>query len=81
MGRVTPNRKTAEALRKILQELESDPTVDSTGPAFVQLKCALLQRLMDCELDSAETPPRIHPVDSPEDQSPEPAEMPKPAIF
>jgi hypothetical protein len=86
MGDVNSNRKTAEAFRKTLQQLESDPTVDSTDPAFVHLKCALLQRMNDYPNDPAETRARIHLVDSPEAESPEAespelAEMSKPDNF
>jgi hypothetical protein len=74
MGRINSNRRTAEALRKTLQQLESDPTVDLTAPAFVHLKCAMLQRIMDSEVDTAETRARIHLVDSPQAEPPELAE-------
>jgi len=66
MGGVISNRKTAEALRKTLQHLESDPSVDSTDPAFVNLKCYLLQRVLELDLDTAETQASIHIVESPE---------------
>jgi hypothetical protein len=81
MGRVNSNRKTAEALRKTIRQLESDPTVDSTDPAFVQLKCTLLQRLIDYETDTAEALAHIHLVEPIETDSPEPVEIPKPANF
>ena len=68
MGRITSNRKTAEALRKTLQQLESDPSVDPSDPAFVNLKCGVLQRVMDLELDTAETQASIHLVESPQPQ-------------
>jgi hypothetical protein len=77
MGRINSNRRTAEALRKTLQQLESDPTVDLTAPAFVQLKCAMLQRIMDSEVDTAETRARIHLVDSPQAERSELAEATK----
>ena len=64
MGRITSNRKTAEALRKTLQQLESDPTVDSQDPVFVNLKCLLLQCIIDKEVDTAETQGSIHLVES-----------------
>jgi len=63
MGSVISNRKTAEALRKTLQHLESDPSVDSTDPAFVNLKCYLLQRVLELEHDTAETQASIHLVE------------------
>ena len=66
MGSVISNRKTAEALRKTLQHLESDPTVDSSDPAFVNLKCYLLQRVLELEHDTAETQASIHLVESSE---------------
>ena len=66
MGSIISNRKTAEALRKTLQHLESDPTVDSSDPAFVNLKCYLLQRVLELEHDTAETQASIHLVESSE---------------
>ena len=66
MGSVISNRKTAEALRKTLQHLESDPAVDSQEPAFVNLKCYVLQRMLELEYDTAETQASIHLVDSSE---------------
>lgn len=74
MRRVISNRKTAEALRKTLQHLESDPTVDSHDPAFVQLKLALLLRLMECEIGVAETLASIHLVESLEPEPTEPTQ-------
>jgi anthranilate phosphoribosyltransferase len=55
MRRPISNPKTAEALRKTIQHLESDPTVDPQDPAFVHLKCAVLESIMDSEIDKAET--------------------------
>ena len=73
MGSVISNRKTAEALRKTLQHLESDPTVDSSDPAFVNLKCYLLQRVLELEYETAETQASIHLVESSGTESSEPA--------
>ena len=64
MGRITSNHKTAEVLRKTLQHLESDPTIDSQDPAFVALKCYLLQRLLELEQNTAQTKASIHLVES-----------------
>ena len=75
MGRIPSNRKLAEALLKTLKHLESDPSVDSTDPSFVHLKCSLLQRLMSLELDTAEIQSSIHLVDSEDSQPAEPAKQ------
>jgi hypothetical protein len=66
MGRVTSNRKLAEALLKTLRQLEADPTVDSDDPAFIHLKANILQRLLSLEVDTAEIQASIHLVESPE---------------
>ena len=66
MGRVTSNRKLAEALLKTLKQLEADPTVDSEDPAFIHLKANVLQRLLSLEVDTAEIQASIHLVESPE---------------
>ena len=71
MGRLISNHKTAEALRKTLKQLEADTSVDPHDPAFLSLKCALLQRIMEFERDTAETRASIHLVES---QDPELAE-------
>jgi len=73
MGSVISNRKTAEALRKTLQHLESDPSVDSQDPAFVNLKCYLLQRMLELDYETAETQASIHLVGSTETETSEPA--------
>jgi len=73
MGSVISNRKTAEALRKTLQHLESDPSVDSQDPAFVNLKCYLLQRMLELDYETAETQASIHLVESTETETSEPA--------
>ena len=72
MGRITSNRKTAEALRKTLQHLESDPTVDSRDSAFINLKCALLQRVLELEQETAERRASIHLVEPAEPEQTEP---------
>jgi|KBSMisStaDraftv2_1062788.scaffolds.fasta_scaffold01015_17 hypothetical protein len=67
MGRQTPYRRTAEVLRKTIQQLENDPTVDTQGAAFVDLKCSLLSRIIELETGKARAESVIHLVDS-EDQ-------------
>ena len=68
MGRQTPYRKTADVLRKTIQQLENDPTIDTKGAAFVDLKCNLLNRILELETDKARSESVIHLVDS-EDSS------------
>lgn len=51
---------------------ESDPTVDSRDPPFVNLKCLLLQRMLEIEQDTAERGASIHLVESPEAEPTEP---------
>ena len=65
MGRVYPNRKTADALRRTLQQLEADPAVDRQDPAFISLKCALLTRILELEDKKAHVEAVIHLVESP----------------
>lgn len=64
MGRQTPYRKTADVLRKTIQQLENDPTIDTKGAAFVDLKCNLLNRILELEADKARSESVIHLVDS-----------------
>ena len=66
MGRPSSNRRIAEALLKTLRHLEADTTVDPQDPAFIQLKCTLLQRLLNLEIDTAEVRSSIHLVEQPE---------------
>ena len=73
MGRISSNRKIAEALLKTLNHLESDPNVDANDPSFLQLKCNLLERLISLELGTAATP-SLHLVKSPD---PEPSSLPE----
>ena len=68
MGNPSSNRRLAEALLKTLRHLEADTSVDPQDPAFIQLKCALLQRLLDLEVDTAEVRSSIHLVEQPEDE-------------
>jgi hypothetical protein len=68
MRRVSFNRRTAEALRKTLRQLESDPSIDPQEPAFIQLKCGLLQCLMNLEVDTAEIRSTLHLVEPPQHQ-------------
>ncbi|WP_109486235.1 hypothetical protein [Occallatibacter savannae] len=53
---------TAEALRKTLQSLEDDPTVNTSDPAYVTLKADILKRILELEVAKAETKSRIHVV-------------------
>ena len=64
MGRQTPYRKTADVLRKTIQQLEDDPTIDTQGTAFVDLKCNLLNRIIELETGKARAESVIHLVDS-----------------
>ena len=63
MGRHTL-RKTADVLRKTIEQLEADPTVDTNSAAFVDLKCALLNRILELETGKARAEAVIHLVDS-----------------
>ena len=62
------NRRTADVLRKTIRELESDPTVDRRDPAFVNLKCTLLQRILELENDKAHAEAVMPVVDATEKQ-------------
>ncbi|WP_162601621.1 hypothetical protein [Occallatibacter savannae] len=64
MGRQTPYRKTADVLRRTIQQLEDDPTIDTHGAAFVDLKCNLLNRIIELETDKARAESVIHLVNS-----------------
>jgi Fe-S-cluster formation regulator IscX/YfhJ len=64
MGRQTSFRKTADILRKTIQQLEADPTIDPNGTAFVDLKCNLLNRIIELETDKARSESVIHLVNS-----------------
>jgi hypothetical protein len=63
MGRQTPFRRTADVLRKTIQQLEADPTIDTQGSAFVDLKCNLLNRIIELEAGKARAESVIHLVD------------------
>ena len=80
MSRAKTNRALAEGILKTIQRLESDPQVDPQEPAFIHLKCNLVQRLLTLELDTAELRGRIHLVDRPDAQPAEQAEDEKSAI-
>lgn len=67
MGRVSSHRKTAAVLRKTLEALEADPTIDKQDPAFVNLKCTLLNRILELETGKARVEAVIHLVDQAED--------------
>ncbi len=62
MGRQT-YRKTADVLRKTIQQLEADPTIDTHTNAFVDLKCTLLNRILEIEANKARAESVIHLVD------------------
>ena len=73
MGRSSSNRRTANVLRKTIKDLESDPTIDPRDPAFVNLKCTLLQRILQLENDKAHAEAVIHLIDPAEEQAQKPA--------
>ncbi len=58
-------RKTADILRKTIEQLEADPTVDTQANAFVDLKCTLLSRILEIEASKARAESVIHLVDGP----------------
>jgi hypothetical protein len=60
MGRVSPSRKTADVLRKTIQQLEADPAIDTQDAAFISLKCALLARILELENNKAHAEAVIH---------------------
>jgi hypothetical protein len=66
MGRRTPFRRTADVLRKTLQQLEADPAIDTHGAAFVNLKHNLMNRILELETGEARAESVIHLV-NPED--------------
>ena len=66
MYRPSSNRKTADVLRKTIKDLESDPAIDPEDPAFVNLKCTLLERILKLESDKAHAESVIHLVDAAE---------------
>jgi hypothetical protein len=66
MSRLTTNRKLAAALLKTLARLEADPTLDPQEPAFIFLKCTLLQRLMTLQVSTAEIKSSLHVVEESE---------------
>lgn len=70
MGRQASYRNTADVLRKTLQQLEHDPTIDTEATAFVDLKCNLLNRILELEEGKARAESVIHLVDSREDSKP-----------
>ena len=71
MGRQTPYRKTADVLRRTIQQLEEDPTIDTQTAAFVDLKCNLLSRILELETGKARAESVIHLVNS---ENPAPVE-------
>jgi hypothetical protein len=62
MGREFPSRKTADVLRKTIQQLEADPAIDAQDPAFISLKCTLLTRILELENGKAHAEAVIHRV-------------------
>jgi hypothetical protein len=64
MGRQS-HRKTADVLRRTIEQLEADPTIDTLGAPFVDLKCNLLNRILELEEGKARAESVIHLVDSP----------------
>jgi hypothetical protein len=54
MGRTIANRHLDEALRRTLQRLEGDFSLDLQDPAFIELKRWLLQRVMTLEDNGTE---------------------------
>lgn len=76
MGRQTPFRRTADVLRKTILQLENDPTIDTQGSAFADLKCNLLHRILELEEGKARAESVIHLVDSQEHISTEAESVP-----
>lgn len=72
MGQASLSRKTADVLRKTLEQLEADPTVDTQDPAFVSLKCSLLARILELENQKAHVEAVIHLVESSEEDGTQP---------
>jgi hypothetical protein len=54
MSCLTTKRALAEGVFKTIQRLDSDPDVDLQSPAYINLKCSLVQRLLRLEVDMAE---------------------------
>ena len=79
MGRRKSNRHIAAALLKTIKRLEADTSVDQQDPAFIQLKCNLIQRLMSLEVDTAEIEASIHLLGSSEQNPADPSEPAIPA--
>jgi hypothetical protein len=68
MSRLTTNRHLATALLKTLSALEEDTSLDAQDPAFIHIKCTLLQRLLSLHVDTAEIKSSLHLVESPDPQ-------------
>ena len=64
MGQAVSSRKTADVLRKTIEQLEADPTVDAQDPAFISLKCSLLARILELESNKAHLEAVIHLVEA-----------------
>ena len=62
MSRESFSRRTANVLRKTIQQLEADPTIDTADPSFINLKCALLDRILQAETGTARYESGIHLV-------------------
>ena len=63
MGQSLSGRKTADVLRKTIEQLEADPTVDTHDSAFISLKCSLLTRILELENQKAHVEASIHLVE------------------
>lgn len=63
MGQAASSRKTADVLRKTIEQLEADPTVEANDPAFISLKCSLLARILELESSRAHVEAVIHLVE------------------
>ena len=63
MGHGVSNRYLAAGLLKTLRRLESDLSIDHDDPAFIHLKCSLLERILHVEAAIAESHVAIHPVE------------------
>jgi len=64
MGQSSSGRKTADVLRKTIEHLEADPTVDTEDSAFITLKCLLLTRILELDSQQAHAEAVIHLVES-----------------
>ncbi|HXS76011.1 MAG TPA: hypothetical protein VN753_07540 [Terracidiphilus sp.] len=63
MVQSSSSRKTADVLRRTIEQLEADPTVGAQDPAFISLKCSLLARILERESNKAHAEAVIHLVE------------------